>query len=189
LATLPLPELQRLRTLSAPLGRSDDWPGVGCPGASGAGKGDERGSKRYRSYDYRFNFSLKIQSYIRPQFSDLYIYRFGEILLKKYKLAIGSLHFCIVVQMTATCKLYIVLMIVLAYAQPRLKVNRKVPFLYEPDPIFLQMYGQHKKTETTHQPREPLIQYISFLLHHNSTKRMSWRISLCMKQVAIAYRK
>ncbi|KAL5652861.1 hypothetical protein ACJX0J_038319, partial [Zea mays] len=74
------------------------------------GKGDERGGKRYRSYNYRFNLSLKIHSYIRPQFSDLYIYiyRFGEILLKKYKLAIGSLHFCIVVQVTATCKLYIV---------------------------------------------------------------------------------
>jgi hypothetical protein len=41
------------------------------------GKGDERGGKRYGSYNYRFDFSLKIQSYmsyIRPQFSDLYIY-------------------------------------------------------------------------------------------------------------------
>jgi hypothetical protein len=76
LATLPLPELQRLCTLSVPLGRSGDWPGVGCPGASGAGKGDERGGKRYGSYNYRFDLSLKIQSYmsyIRPQLSDLYI--------------------------------------------------------------------------------------------------------------------
>jgi hypothetical protein len=59
-APIPIPASPGIRSLvdsvRADIADMCIWP---------KGKGDERGGKRYRSYNYRFNFSLKIQSYIR----------------------------------------------------------------------------------------------------------------------------